>query len=104
MTLAATVYVVWLLPDSLLRFVLWVLTQTVYRIRVDGRDNIPGKGGALFVCNHLSLVDALLLLASTDRHVRFIMFKGIYEQPLDQAVRAHPARHSRSPPSCARAR
>ncbi len=82
LTLAATVYVVWLLPDCLLRFVLWLLTHTVYRIRVDGRDNIPGKGGALFVCNHLSLVDALLLLASTDRHVRFIMFKGIYEKPL----------------------
>ena len=80
-TLAATIYLVWLLPDSLLRFVLWVLTHTVYRIRVDGRDNIPSKGGALFVCNHLSLVDALLLLASTDRQVRFIMFKGIYEQP-----------------------
>ena len=81
MTLAATVYVVWLLPDSLLRFVLWLLTHTVYRIRVDGRDNIPDKGGALFVCNHLSLVDAMLLLASTDRPVRFIMYKGIYEQP-----------------------
>jgi acyl-[acyl-carrier-protein]-phospholipid O-acyltransferase/long-chain-fatty-acid--[acyl-carrier-protein] ligase len=81
MTLAATVYVVWLLPDSLLRFMLWVLTQTIYRIRVDGRDNIPPKGGALFVSNHLSLVDALLLLASTDRHVRFIMYKGIYEKP-----------------------
>ena len=80
MTLAATVYLVWLLPDSLLRFVFWVLTQTIYRIRVDGRDNIPGKGGALFVSNHLSLVDALLLLASTDRHVRFIMYKGIYEK------------------------
>jgi acyl-[acyl-carrier-protein]-phospholipid O-acyltransferase/long-chain-fatty-acid--[acyl-carrier-protein] ligase len=80
MTLVATVYVVWLLPDCLLRFVLWMLTQTVYRIRVDGRDNIPGKGGALFVSNHLSLVDALLLLASTDRHVRFIMYKGIYEK------------------------
>ena len=81
LTLAATIYVVWLLPDSLLRFVLWVLTHTVYRIRVDGRDNIPSKGGALFVSNHLSLVDALLLLASTDRHIRFIMYKGIYEQP-----------------------
>ena len=81
MTLAATVYVVWLLPDSLLRFVLWVLTHTVYRIRVQGRDNIPAKGGALFVCNHLSLVDAVLLLASTDRHVRFIMYKGIYDLP-----------------------
>ena len=41
----------------------------------------PAKGGALFVCNHVSLVDALLLIASTDRPVRFLMFKDIYEQP-----------------------
>ncbi len=81
MTLGATLYVVWLLPDSLLRFVLWALTRTLYRIRVDGRENIPDRGGALFVCNHLSLVDALLLAASTDRHIRFIMYKGIYELP-----------------------
>jgi acyl-[acyl-carrier-protein]-phospholipid O-acyltransferase/long-chain-fatty-acid--[acyl-carrier-protein] ligase len=81
MTLAATVYVIWLLPDSLLRFVLWALTHTLYRIRVDGRDNIPAKGGALFVSNHLSLVDALLLAACTDRPIRFIMYKGIYERP-----------------------
>lgn len=81
MTLAATVYVLWLLPDSFLRFILWCLTHTIYRIRVDGRDNIPAKGGALFVCNHLSLIDALLLAASTDRPIRFIMYKGIYEQP-----------------------
>ena len=60
---------------------LWVLTHTVYRIRVQGRDNIPAKGGALFVCNHLSLVDAVLLLSSTDRHVRFIIYKGIYDLP-----------------------
>ncbi len=80
-TLAATVYVVWLLPDSLLRLVLWIATRTVYRIKIVGRDHIPEKGGALFVCNHLSYVDALLLLASTDRHVRFMMFKGIYERP-----------------------
>jgi acyl-[acyl-carrier-protein]-phospholipid O-acyltransferase/long-chain-fatty-acid--[acyl-carrier-protein] ligase len=79
-TFAATLYVVVLLPDSLLRFVLWLATRTIYRIRVDGRDNIPSKGGALFVCNHTSFVDALLLIAATDRTVRFIMFKDIYEQ------------------------
>jgi acyl-[acyl-carrier-protein]-phospholipid O-acyltransferase / long-chain-fatty-acid--[acyl-carrier-protein] ligase len=80
-TFLATIYVVVLLPDSLIRFVLWSLTRTVYRIRIDGRDNIPAKGGALFVCNHMSWVDALLLIASTDRHVRFMMYKGIYELP-----------------------
>ncbi|HSH17427.1 MAG TPA: MFS transporter, partial [Verrucomicrobiae bacterium] len=80
-TLAGTVYVLWLLPDALLRFALWLLTRTIYRIRVLGRDNIPDKGGALFVCNHVSFVDALLLIASTDRHVRFMMYTEFYDRP-----------------------
>ncbi len=81
LTFAGSIYVLILLPDSLLRFVLWALTRTIYRIHVVGRDNIPAKGGALFVCNHVSFVDAMLLLASTDRRVRFIVYKGIYELP-----------------------
>ncbi len=80
MTLAGAAYVLFLLPDALLRFGLWLVTRTLYRIRVDGRDHIPAKGGALFVCNHVSWMDALLLLASTDRKVRFLMFKDIYER------------------------
>ena len=80
-TLAGTIYAVSLMPDSLLRLLLWMLTRTIYRVRVDGRDNIPEKGGALFVCNHVSFVDALLLIAATDRHVRFMMFKGTYDLP-----------------------
>ena len=78
-TLAATVYLLILLPDALLRFVLWCVTNSIYKIRLVGRDHIPAKGGALFVCNHLSFADALLLIASTDRPIRFLMFKGIYE-------------------------
>jgi acyl-[acyl-carrier-protein]-phospholipid O-acyltransferase/long-chain-fatty-acid--[acyl-carrier-protein] ligase len=79
MTLAGTLYVIWLLPDSLLRLVLWMLTHSIYRIKVEGRDNIPERGGALFVCNHVSFVDALLVQAATDRPLRCIMFKDIYE-------------------------
>ncbi|HXE89477.1 MAG TPA: acyl-[ACP]--phospholipid O-acyltransferase [Terriglobales bacterium] len=82
LTLATTGYAIFLLPDALLRLGLVLLTHSVYRIRLEGRDNIPEKGGALFVCNHLSFVDALLLMAATDRRVRFIMFKGIYEHPI----------------------
>jgi acyl-[acyl-carrier-protein]-phospholipid O-acyltransferase/long-chain-fatty-acid--[acyl-carrier-protein] ligase len=81
LSLAGTIYCVKLMPDSLLRFVLWCATHSLYRIRVLGRDHIPEKGGALFVCNHASFVDALLLLASTDRRVRFMMFRGQYELP-----------------------
>jgi acyl-[acyl-carrier-protein]-phospholipid O-acyltransferase / long-chain-fatty-acid--[acyl-carrier-protein] ligase len=82
LTLFATIYVTYLLPDSLLRFVLWLLTHSIYRIKVEGRDNIPERGGALFVCNHMSFVDACLLIASTDRTIRFVMFKDIYEHPV----------------------
>jgi len=80
LTLAASIYLLTLLPEALLRFVLWCFTNTIYRIRVVGRDNIPAKGGALFVCNHLSFADALLLIAATDRPIRFLMFKNIYEK------------------------
>ena len=82
LTLVGTVYVVTLLPDSLLRLVLWMLTHSLYRVKVAGRDNIPERGGALFVCNHVSFVDALLVQAATDRPLRCIMFKDIYEHPL----------------------
>jgi acyl-[acyl-carrier-protein]-phospholipid O-acyltransferase/long-chain-fatty-acid--[acyl-carrier-protein] ligase len=73
MTLAATFYAVVLLPDSLLRLALWTLTHTLYRIHVQGRDNIPERGGALFVAGRLTLLDAVLLSASTDRRIRFLM-------------------------------
>ncbi|MBF0542984.1 MAG: MFS transporter [Candidatus Riflebacteria bacterium] len=79
MTIAATSYAIYILPDFLVRFLLWILTHTFYRIVVAGRDNIPDKGGALFIANHLSFVDALLVIASTDRFVRFIMAREYYE-------------------------
>jgi len=82
LTLGATIYIIYLLPDSLLRFVLWLSTHSIYRIKVEGRDNIPERGGALFVSNHMSFVDACLLIASTDRPIRFMMFKDIYEHPI----------------------
>jgi acyl-[acyl-carrier-protein]-phospholipid O-acyltransferase/long-chain-fatty-acid--[acyl-carrier-protein] ligase len=80
LSLAAAIYLLALMPDALLRFVLWCLTHSIYRVRIVGRDHIPEKGGALFVCNHVSLADALLLIASTDRPIRFLMFKDIYEK------------------------
>ena len=94
LTLLTTIYAVYLLPDSMMRLVLWVLTHTFYKIRVVGRENIPPRGGALFVANHMSLVDALLLIGSTDRTIRFLIFKGIYDlpfiKPFAKMIRAIP--------------
>jgi len=82
MTVVSTIYAVTLVPDSLIRLVVWLLVHSIYRMRVVGRDNIPAKGGALFVCNHLSLIDSLLLTASTDRHIRYLIDKDFYDHPI----------------------
>ena len=81
-TLGATAYVIWLLPDSLLRLLLWIATHTLYRLDVAGRENVPARGGALLTPNHVSMADAVFLLASIDRPIRFLMFRGWYEHPL----------------------
>ena len=59
-----------------------LLTHTFYRVKVFGRENFPEKTGALLVCNHMSFVDALLLIAATDRPIRFLMYQGIYDMKL----------------------
>src|SRR5258706_13804803 len=78
-SLAAAAYVVYLLPDSLLRLLLWIATHTLYRIHTKGSENVPARGGAMLCPNHSSMVDGVLMIATTDRPIRFLMFKGSYE-------------------------
>src|SRR5579864_6828232 len=82
MSLGATIYTVWLLPDSLIRLLLWAATHTLYRLDVAGREHVPARGGALLVPNHVSMADGAFLIAALDRPVRFLMFKGSYDHPL----------------------
>jgi acyl-[acyl-carrier-protein]-phospholipid O-acyltransferase/long-chain-fatty-acid--[acyl-carrier-protein] ligase len=56
-----------------LRCFLWLFTRLSYRVTVLRPDNVPPAGGALLVSNHVSLVDLLLILASTGRFVRFLL-------------------------------
>lgn len=81
-TAFSTAYVLYLLPEWFGRLILFFATRTVYRVRVIGRDNFPEKSGALLVCNHMSFVDVALLIAATDRPIRFIMYQGIYDHPV----------------------
>lgn len=80
LTLALTLVALRVLPDFLLRFIVLVITRTAYRIRIIGRENIPLEGPALLVCNHASYVDALLLLATQQRRIRFLMNREIYDR------------------------
>ena len=72
----ALVAACWLFPYYAMRVFLWLVSHTVYRIRVVGKENVPATGGALLVCNHVSYIDWLLLLAAQRRFIRFVIFAG----------------------------
>ncbi|MFH1744037.1 MAG: acyl-[ACP]--phospholipid O-acyltransferase [bacterium] len=79
LTLVGTVYILRVLPDFLIRFTLWMLTHTIYKIRIVGQEHVPFRGPALLVCNHVSFVDALLVGSSVQRFIRFMIYKGFYD-------------------------
>jgi len=80
-TLIAAVYVLLTLPAFFIRFTLWMLTHTVYRITVVGRDHVPHDGPALLICNHASMIDGALVGASVHRFVRFMMHGPYFHIP-----------------------
>jgi acyl-[acyl-carrier-protein]-phospholipid O-acyltransferase/long-chain-fatty-acid--[acyl-carrier-protein] ligase len=78
-TLAGTAVILYLLPDYFVRFILWLLTHTIYRIRIVGAENLPAHGPALLVSNHVSFVDALMIGGATARFVRFMLHRDYYD-------------------------
>ena len=66
----------------LVRVPLWLLAHSVYRLRVHGAQSIPATGPALLVSNHVSWIDALILLASTRRRVRFVIWAPFLGVPV----------------------
>jgi 1-acyl-sn-glycerol-3-phosphate acyltransferase len=76
------IYIYTLLPEFLMRFLAWILVNTIYRVRPSGTENIPEKGPAVVVCNHVSYMDPILLLASVRRPMRFVMYYKIFQLPL----------------------
>ncbi|MEO8498002.1 MAG: AMP-binding protein, partial [Planctomycetota bacterium] len=79
MTLPVLVYIVCLLPHATVRFLVWLATHTIYRLRVYGHDNLPQTGGALLVPNHVSWIDAVMLLLTSSRPIRIITYSGNFE-------------------------
>ena len=75
-------YIFMLVPEYLLRFLAFVLTRCIYRFRVRGEEHIPVTGAAILVCNHVSYIDAVLLMAASPRPIRFIMDHRIFAVPV----------------------
>ena len=79
---AVAIYIYTLVPEFLMRFLSWILVNTLYRIRTEGLDHIPEEGPALLVCNHVSYMDALIVAGSVRRPARFVMYYRIFNIPV----------------------
>jgi 1-acyl-sn-glycerol-3-phosphate acyltransferase len=75
-------YIFMLVPEYLLRFIAWIASRLVYRFKVTGDENIPVEGAAVLVCNHVSFVDAVLLMAASPRPIYFVMDHRIFKVPV----------------------
>lgn len=82
LNVAVAAYIFTLVPEFLMRFITWVLVNTLYRVRADGLQHVPEDGPVLLVCNHVSYMDPLLLMANLRRPVRFVMYYKIFNIPL----------------------
>jgi len=76
------IYIYTVVPEFLLRFVAWMLSVLVYRVKVHGHELIPDEGPCVVVANHVSFIDWFVLMASIKRPARFVMYRGFYDLPV----------------------
>ncbi|WP_426343573.1 MFS transporter [Pseudoduganella sp. R-32] len=74
-------YIFSLVPEFLMRFLAWLLIHTVHNVKTIDADRIPEEGGAVLVCNHVSYVDAIVIVAASPRPIRFVMDHRIFKTP-----------------------
>jgi 1-acyl-sn-glycerol-3-phosphate acyltransferase len=79
---AVAAFIYSLVPEFLMRFLAWLLIHSVYRLEKSGLDHIPEHGAALLVCNHVSFVDAIVIMAACRRPIRFVMDHRIFKTPV----------------------
>ncbi len=82
LNVVVAIYIYSLVPEFLLRFIAWLLVHTFYRMRLVHAERIPEEGAAVLVCNHVSYVDAIVIMAESARPIRFVMDHRIFHTPL----------------------
>jgi 1-acyl-sn-glycerol-3-phosphate acyltransferase len=82
MNIAVNAYIFKIVPEFTMRFMIWLLGHSMYRVEHRNLELIPDEGAALLVCNHVSFVDALLIGGAVRRPIRFVMYYKIYNLPV----------------------
>ena len=82
MNAVVALFIFTLVPEFVMRLLIWLVIHTVYRVDKIDLDKIPDTGPAVLICNHVSFVDALILAGSIKRPIRFVMYFRIYQLPI----------------------
>jgi 1-acyl-sn-glycerol-3-phosphate acyltransferase len=100
---SVAIYIYSLVPEFLMRFLIWILVSIMYRVQVRGLEHIPERGAALIVCNHVSFMDPLVIGGTVRRPVRFVMDHNIFKVPvmnfIFRTARAIPIAPAREDPN-----
>lgn len=79
-------YIFFLIPECLLRLIMWALVHVVYKVEATNLDRVPADGPAVIVCNHVAYMDPLVIGAKVRRPVRFVMHRHIFSIPVLKQV------------------
>ena len=86
LNLVVAAYIFSIVPEFLLRFLIWILIHTIYRVQAKGIENIPERGAVIVASNHVSFVDPLIIGGMIRRPVRFVMYYKLYRIPVMKTI------------------
>lgn len=75
------VYVYTVVPEFLLRFFAWMLSNVLYDVKLEGIEHLPRDTRAVMAGNHVSFVDWLVVMGAVQRPIRFVMYAGFAKGP-----------------------
>jgi len=82
LNLVVALYIFTIVPEFLMRFIVWIFIRTIYRVKVVGYENIPEEGPVIVASNHVSFADPLLIGGVIKRPVNFVMHYKIFRIPV----------------------
>ncbi len=84
-----------------IRVALWLITHTIFKVKIVGRRNIPDRGPALLVSNHISYADGFLIAHCVGPAIRFLVWTPFFSDApfsLDSSTHQGDSRGIRRPP------
>jgi 1-acyl-sn-glycerol-3-phosphate acyltransferase len=86
LNLVVAIYIFTIVPEFLMRFLVWILIHTIYRVDITGIEHLPESGAVIVASNHVSFVDPLIIGGVIRRPVRFVMYYQIFKIPVARFI------------------